>query len=79
MAKKYGVERTREIERIARLICAAMGEDSDALWTPYVPYINPNGGWQVPDDAGVQLGWMRYWRAATAVYTDAEFIAQFAE
>ncbi len=79
MAKKHGVERAREIERIARIICVAMGDDPDALRSSYVPFQVPTGGWQVADDPAIHLGWMRYWRAATAVYTDAEFMAQFAE
>ncbi len=78
MAKKYGPERAREIERIARIICVAMGDNPDALQSSYVPYQTPTGVWQVADDAGIHLGWMRYWRAAVAVYTDAEFMAQFA-
>ncbi len=77
MAKKHGRERASEIERIARIICVAMGDEPDALRSGYLPYQHPNGGWQVPDDPGIHMGWMRYWRAAVAVYTDAEFMAQF--
>jgi hypothetical protein len=68
-------ERRNETERLARLICAAMGDAPDDIVSNQNLPVTARG-WQVISAASVQPGWSVYWHAATAVIADAELRAQ---
>jgi hypothetical protein len=68
-------ERRNETERLARLICAAMGDNPDDIVSNQNMPMTARG-WQVVSAASVQPGWSVYWHAATAVMADNELRTQ---
>ncbi len=66
------VKRRKETERLARLICAAMGDNPDDIVSNHnMP--QTARGWYIVSEVPVHSGWSVYWHAATAVLADDEF------